>query len=53
MTPKGLEENGPETLVHGMRCEDCGDTFTMHEGDEAACPSCGSTSVHPAHEPFL
>ena len=55
MAPKGLEEQEEEAEqpVHGMRCESCGDTFTLHDGDEVVCPSCGSTAAHPAHEPFL
>jgi rRNA maturation endonuclease Nob1 len=54
VSPKDLEEErADEVPVHGMRCEDCGNAFTIHEGDDPVCPSCGSTSTNPAHEPFL
>jgi rRNA maturation endonuclease Nob1 len=36
-----------------VRCLDCGDTFPIHEGDDATCPSCGGDRVEPAHEPLL
>jgi DNA-directed RNA polymerase subunit RPC12/RpoP len=36
-----------------VRCRSCGDTFTLHEGDEASCPSCGSAENDPATEPLL
>ena len=36
-----------------LRCEVCGDTFTLHEDDSVKCPTCGGGDAHPAHEPLL
>jgi len=46
--PRMAEEN---LLV--LRCSRCGDTFTLHCGDERKCPSCDSFEVDLAHEPLL
>lgn len=53
MTPKGVKEEEAERPVEGLRCADCGDTYTVHKGEPVVCPSCGSTAANPAHEPFL
>jgi rRNA maturation endonuclease Nob1 len=36
-----------------MRCRACGDTFTLHVGDDPTCPSCGADDPEPAREPLL
>ena len=36
-----------------FKCDPCGDTFPTHEREDPRCPSCGATSVDPAHEPLL
>ena len=36
-----------------FKCETCGDVFPSHETPSPACPSCGGTKVHQAHEPLL
>ncbi|HJR45691.1 MAG TPA: pyridoxamine 5'-phosphate oxidase family protein [Actinomycetota bacterium] len=50
--PEPIQNETPETLV-GRRCDECGDTFTVHPGDAARCPSCGSDATGVASEPFL
>ena len=42
---------GSELVV--LLCQSCGDTFTMHEGDERLCPTCGGSNLELAHEPLL
>jgi len=41
------------TDVVVVRCRRCGDTFAVHEGEEAECRSCGGGELDPAAEPLL
>ena len=43
----------PDAPVIVLKCETCGDVFSLHEGDEVKCPSCGGGDAHAAHEPLL
>lgn len=42
-----------ETELIVWRCDACGDTFPLHDGDSPVCPSCGNDDVHHATEPLL
>jgi Zn finger protein HypA/HybF involved in hydrogenase expression len=49
---EGREAEGEAALVV-VRCDSCGNTFPIHEGDDTGCPECGSAATHPATEPLL
>jgi rRNA maturation endonuclease Nob1 len=42
-----------ESPLAVFKCVECGDTFPAADSGEAACPSCGGSSVEPAAEPLL
>ncbi|MGI8707393.1 MAG: hypothetical protein ACR2LG_04230 [Actinomycetota bacterium] len=46
------DEDAMRDLI-AVRCEACGDTFTIHRGDDSVCPTCGCDRTHEAHEPLL